>query len=392
MNIVMNKMIHILSLLCLGILMTACAGPYSPFGALNSWPTKFTAVLDVDKNPIEKKFSFYPQKQNLHRVSDLQVVIEDNQVIPENFVLEIYYNNKDITQDFLKTASIKRHRNELHIIFENLSLGTKIDHEIYFKYQTNPTTKPFIAKYEDPKCNFDYVEENKVENELLNRIFKLSSSKGINPYLIMGLIAQESSFNNKAVSSAKAIGLTQVTAIAEKHILENYPKWPTYPNLNKQSILEIKAMIATDEVNPGNEWRLNKDKSILGAIDFIRYIESFWEQNKHQKLLEHSFGSNEIPLEIILASYNSGPFRVKRAIQNRGIDWINSNQLNEARKYVRKIKSYCHAFKSNLNQEKKYFSHLRQYRIDNERYTFNQKSRSPANRGSITKLELISKN
>ncbi len=388
-------LIKLLIIFGMTTILVSCAGPYTPFGAVNSYNSKSTNFLDLEENPLEVKISLFPERQVLHRVEDFKILIEDVENIPDNYVFEVYYDRKNITKDFLKNSRVTIKKNQLHIIYEDLSLDTSKDHEIYIKYQNNPTRRPKIVKYKAPECNINYIQERELENELLSKIFYHSNNNGINPFLITGLIAQESSFNHKAVSSAKAIGLTKVTALAEKHIIEEFPSWPTYPNLNKQSKFRIEAMISNDEVNPGNEWRLNHDKSILGSIHFIKYIQKFWQKDRSLAVLDRNLynrkvDKNNIPLEIILASYNSGPFRVKRAIQRMGDNWLKSDQLNEARKYVRRIKSYCHAFKKNLPQEKNFFAQLKQYQIDKSKYSFG--SRLPATENPTKrKLKLISK-
>ena len=60
----------------------------------------------------------------------------------------------------------------------------------------------------------------------------------------------------------------------------------------------------------------------------------------------------EIPTtDILLASYNSGAYRVKKSIIKNKEEWLFDKSLNEARKYVMNIKSYCHSFKG-VNNEK----------------------------------------
>lgn len=391
------KINNLLLILLLSNLLASCAGPYSPFGALSEWPKDFRTVMEL-KNEPKRKVIFYPQSQILHRTTDLQILIEDNKLIPENYVLEIYYNGSNITNSFLNKAKIKRYKNQLHIIFENLSLGVKKQHEIYFKYQSHPGSKATIAKFDRPQCNINYIDQRLDTNDLLNKVFRVSSNLGVNPYLIMGLIAQESSFNYKAVSTARALGLTQVTPLAEKHILEKHPNWPSYPGLSDKNYLELKAILAMDEANPGNEWRLDIEKSITGSIEYIRYIQKFWKREKSKDLLGRSTGNPNVSLDIILASYNSGPWRVKRALEKLGSQWIDSNQLGEARKYVRKINSYCIAFQTNLHFEKNFFNRLAKYEMapENQKKDFYAKGlnneRTPASERFYKQIMILNTN
>ena len=188
----------------------------------------------------------------------------------------------------------------------------------------------------------------KIPKSVRNAVEAISSDEGVNPSLVAGLIAQESAFNPMAVSSAKAIGLTQVTELAGKHVLATYKDYPTYPNLNEYSVPMIKTLIVTGEVNSDNEWRLNPQTSIKGGIHYLKFVENYWlKKNNRLLMLEHYKNENEILDDLILASYNSGPFRVKTALSKKGTNWLQSDKLGEARKYVRKVKSYCYHFAAN---------------------------------------------
>ncbi len=59
----------------------------------------------------------------------------------------------------------------------------------------------------------DFIEETyKISNayKIVNKVFDISREKNLDPLLVLGIIATESSFNENAKSSAQAYGLMQV--------------------------------------------------------------------------------------------------------------------------------------------------------------------------------------
>lgn len=163
--------------------------------------------------------------------------------------------------------------------------------------------------------------------------------------MLASLVAQESSFNHKAVSVSRAIGLTQVTPIASKDISLQKKEWVTYPTSDKLSYLKLKYKVFRGDINSKNDWRLDRYKSLEGGAIFLKQLSNYWESKKSTRFLNKHFKS--IPkTDIILASYNSGANRVRRNIGKHKANWIWSKELNEARKYVMNIKSYCHQFKN----------------------------------------------
>jgi soluble lytic murein transglycosylase-like protein len=241
------------------------------------------------------------------------------------------------------------------ISFAGLKLLAQKNHDIVFRYKRNSYTQAITKNYQNPTCHMADLEPlgediilKRISKKVRNALEAISSDEGVNPSLVAGLIAQESAFNPLAVSSAKAIGLTQVTELAGKHVLATYKDYPSYPNLNEHSVAMIKTLIITGKINSENEWRLNPQTSIQGGIHYLKFVENYWLNKRNRLLmLEHYKNENEILDDLILASYNSGPFRVKKALTKRGTNWLQSENLGEARKYVRKVKSYCYHFAAN---------------------------------------------
>ena len=173
-------------------------------------------------------------------------------------------------------------------------------------------------------------------------IRSVSNYKEINPNFIAAIVAKESSFNPKAVSWAKAIGLTQVTPIAAKEIKRSKKiNWKVYPGTEKMSYFRLKTAVSTGIINKNNDWRLDKKKSIKGAIAYLEYLEKYWQ--KTQRNNDIQLDAN-LETDLILASYNSGAARVKNAYLKDNENWYNRKDLKEAKKYFRKIKSYCYSF------------------------------------------------
>lgn len=331
--------------------LISCAGPMSPFGAHNPFTAKnveyFThdqedALRDLSSQRVAK-IEFYPSHMNYHDKGNVQIKITSPVKLTEKSKFQIFYNNLNVTSDVVKKShvEISADRKEYLVTIPRIKLPAHKGHNVSVRF----IGKDFILEkeYPRPTCRLDKLNPIvdtypfNVKKSFISSLQNYGKQKELNPSLMAGLIAKESGFNTKAVSWAKAIGLTQITELAESHVLDQYKNWPEYPGLDDYSVATIKTLIKLGKVNENNEWRLNKRYSILGGISYIRYIESYWDRYP-----EHiaRFGLTDL----VLASYNSGPYRVRREIEKLGDSWLQSNQLNEARKYVKMVKSYCYHF------------------------------------------------
>lgn len=128
---------------------------------------------------------------------------------------------------------------------------------------------------------------------------RYARQKSLDPYVVAGLIRQESEFNPKAVSVAKAYGLTQVLP-------------STGRQLSRQSGMKMftPRMLFEPETNIR-----------LGTL-FMRQLLDSWRGK----------------WEEVLASYNAGPNRVKRWITwasfREPAEFIETIPINETRDYV----------------------------------------------------------
>jgi hypothetical protein len=391
------SLVRVIILLCLSSQLLSCAGPMGPFGTklktlsfhsneknraelwsfqAGNWRNpssknemKKAVVIDLAKSQDpEVSLDILPRTQRYHDAQIFQIILRDERVISHDYDLRVFYNERDVTPDFLKLATLtwSEDRKQLHLSFAHLRLPAQFYHDIIVTYERERHTTPklttlneapiYTKRLSPPSCslkmNQSIVNAGTFQRYwgLLRRIESISVENGINPSLLAALVAQESSFNPKAVSTAKAIGLTQVTELAEHHILDQDDKkdWPSFGVIRQMSYPLLKASIMSGRINSKNEWRLHTDKSLKGGISYIHYLQDYWSIPEHWSQLEQSFGpmtqNSETLAEIILASYNSGPFRIKRAIAQSGAHWLDSPELGEARNYVRRVQSYCDHF------------------------------------------------
>jgi soluble lytic murein transglycosylase len=124
-------------------------------------------------------------------------------------------------------------------------------------------------------------------------------SHSLDPYVVAGLIRQESEFNPKAVSVAKAYGLTQVLPSTGRYLSRKAGIKRFTPNMLFQPEVNLK----------------------LGTT-FLRQQLDTWNTRWEQTL----------------AAYNAGPTRVKRWIQwgtfREPAEFIETIPFNETRDYV----------------------------------------------------------
>jgi len=347
-----------LSLLC------GCAGPTTPLGAV--WVVKVPERAKAEHNWDRAKISFFPPRQVLHGPAPMMITIHDPDGIHADHELRVQYNGKDVTDSFLRQAQMSKSGDgkQLLIKVPLVRLPPTSQHDIRFLYGSEGVSATKAqATFQPPICNA--FARKKVfhtggfepPNDLLVMIDQIAIGSGFNPVLATALIAQESSFRNRTVSSSKAIGLTQVTSIAETEISELFSDWPRYPGINQLPVPIVKALVIAGKANAENEWRLDSERSIRGGLAYARMLAERWASEENYSKIRNTFiDSDRAYTELLLASYNSGYTRVLSALNRRGADWINDSELTEAKRYVNRIFSFCDhfsypAFKANLNRE-----------------------------------------
>ncbi|WP_372651389.1 lytic transglycosylase domain-containing protein [Halobacteriovorax sp.] len=335
-------------------IITSCAGPYHPFGSnysvskisndLFKKSKQHKAGQDLDS----KNIIFSPKYQVLHESRNFSIEIKRNETSSEEKIY-FFYNNVDITDQVEAISNVDRTSTKIIYTIANLTLPPVESHNFSVIYKSSPEAAPIGKTYPFPDCD---IQDNpllsaakiKARRSVKNALKKIAEETELNSALMAGLIEQESSFNPKAVSWAKAVGLTQITPVAEKQLLENkeyyaYPKWGRLP----ASVL--KTYIETGKINKDNDWKLDPIQSIKGGFDYLEYISNYWKKPQNIEAFPEQIKNNDEELtSIILASYNSGPSRVKRNLLKRGMYWLEARELKEARKYVYKVKSYCRQY------------------------------------------------
>jgi len=350
-------------LIYINLFLYSCAGPMTPFGAKNVFlknrkiePIKvelpqarnLAQLNEINNDKV--KITFSPKKQNWHDAKEVTIKIHDPSGVPISHKINVFYNDENINSTLANILDIRIDESSKNIILklDKIRLLTRDEHKIVVTYRRSLYEPLFQAYYESPDCPLYDIQQVvntapfKIKRTFLENVHDISSQSGYNPSLLTALIAQESGFSTKAVSWAKAIGLTQITSLAEQEIIDKHPDWPRYNNSKGLNFIEIKALIATGKMNKKNEWRLDKYKSVQGGIDYLNYLDKYWNTKKNLNSLAN-FDSID-RRDIILASYNSGPARVRRNLNKNGVMWLEQEELSEAKKYVKRIRSYCYHF------------------------------------------------
>jgi hypothetical protein len=338
----------------IGLLLCSCAGPTSPFGSPSLWSESLPKYIGVSTiNQV--KIKFYPKSQILHGQADFTVTIEDPQGIGPDARVRLFYNSLDVTSKFLSQARktyLDSEHTKLQYSVSNVRILPLRENKIYFGYMRNLDAKPVVAKYEPPHCSLFQTEklasthEFELPPNLKNMLQDFSANEKINPNYMAGLVAQESSFDSKAVSWDKAIGLTQITPLGEAEIFTSEMKWPRYPGINGMSPGTLKILVSRGRINSKNEWRLDPALSIKGGLAYIKYLNGYWSKPENRNKLNSIYSDPDREVSsVILASYNSGPARVSQAMQKYGDRWLSdSPELDEAKLYVKRVTSYCDYF------------------------------------------------
>jgi hypothetical protein len=341
------------NLFVFALTQTGCVGPTTPFGAIHSLTTISNTENDgqaiTSQNSLQIRF--LPKKQVLHGKSDLVVEIHDKETIPSLANIKVFFNSIDVTKTFLSHIEVKNRIKEqiLEITFKDVRLKTLDENKIKVAYQKGNTL--FASTFEAPSCDFfDIKPINNIQgfsppNEYILWLSEIAKNYKFNPNLLSGIVAQESAFNPQAVSWAKALGLTQMTQLAEEQIRVEEKKWPQSREISSLNYVQLKQKISNGEINQNTEWRLNPRKSLQGGAEYIQYLQKYWNLEENKQWLSKLSGDPDVVLsQVILASYNSGPARVKSAIITDPKNWMKKPEMIEAHKYVKKVFSYCYHF------------------------------------------------
>jgi hypothetical protein len=329
------------------MIFSACAGPASPFGAVEVWSGDGKSFVYKTSEMPAKEYSLFPKRQVLHRESDF--VLKFN-VEPENHdsQIKMTYNGKDVTNTFLKATVVEHEKQDIKYVFKKLNLKPDRKHKIDIYWATETDGVFSRIPYLPPVCflkdDFELLSTKPFRpgKAILNSINQTAEAQQLNPSLLAGLIAQESGFKTTQVSYAKAVGLTQITPVAEEEIKKLRPDWPSDSRIEDLDLFTIHQLIMNHEINRKLDWRLDPPLAIEGGALYLNYLINYWNNEENKALLADY--PNISLTSVVLASYNSGPLRVKNKIKADGNKWLENSELKEAFKYVNSVSSYCYHF------------------------------------------------
>lgn len=146
-------------------------------------------------------------------------------------------------------------------------------------------------------------------------VLRESSSQGIAPAWILGVMRRESAFDESAVSSAKALGLMQLMP-------------QTARGVAKKLGIKVRKRDAI----------LHPDTNIQLGSAYLREMYNRFSGNYVQAT----------------AAYNAGPHRIPKWLPDKEIhadQWVESIPFNETRKYVRAVMAYTTIYDHKLSQQ-----------------------------------------
>jgi hypothetical protein len=337
----------------IGSILCGCAGPTSPFGGLDFGSGDGGFFSDQSKEST-KIITVTPKRQVLHKPAPLQIEVTGTSTISSGTLaqpqIRVIYNNKDVTHAFLRYAGREKHSaGVVDYIYEKLHLRPDRRHQIDIYLQSQGRILSHI-EYLPPDCPLDTprsiasVAPFRPRHDYISTINASARSHHINPSLLAGLIAQESGFEPDLVSRAKAVGLTQVTPLADEEIKKLRPEWARDSRVENLDPSELGALIQERKIGGIQDWRLDPSLAIEGGALYLDYLHDYWSLPENKSLL---YANPKVTYsEVILASYNSGAARVKNKIQSHGQQWLDDDDLKEAFKYVNSVESYCYHFSS----------------------------------------------
>lgn len=364
-----------ISLIVAPLMFIGCAGPMTPFGAHESLtpiglldPGGAELTEEEGNTGIRSKTSpteiiahrpnihFAPGRQNLHDRTLLRISFYDPLTIPNSSQVKAVYNGVEVTSKLLKNGNWDFNSNQTQatLTIKDLRLPPDRDHKITISYQRNDKELTVVKTFLPPSCSLyqrDLVTEPVPFSEtegILATVEEASLRRGVNPSLMTGLIAQESSFNSSAISPARALGLTQITlraALEVRKLLPNETVWPIDRRVNSLPVPLIRTLVATNQITADDDWRLDREHSIRGGLIYLDYLVQYWQLPEMQQLISKNLKTDpQTFTRLILASYNSGPARIKQAIEKQGAHYLNDSKLKAAKKYVSRIESFCYHF------------------------------------------------
>lgn len=190
---------------------------------------------------------------------------------------------------------------------------------------------------------------------------------GINPALVAALIAKESGFDPRAVSSQAALGYAQLTFAADSDMriitradslsgwmCREVRGWPRDPRFHAAPATEasVRALVSSGELRPGTEYLLDPRTAARAAVLWLRLLEVTWTEREwpgmygdsaRLKLNAGAPLTEDQLLDLVLASYNHGYPEVWALVREYGAAW-KDHLPPEPREYVERIRAYTVLF------------------------------------------------
>lgn len=347
--------------------LVGCLGPTTPLGSVDrsaELPPEASLhaplAPEVDAEEESAHILFSPSYQQVHGPYTWRVVVVDPSAEgrPDASRLRVFYNGLEVTEAARFQFRVDYRRSgegdleTLLLEMPHLRLRPLDDHEIVVEY-TTARGASLSAPYPFPAVRDLGAQEAlattgpfSVAPTVLEAAYAASRHYRLNPVLLLALIAQESSFDPYALSKAKALGLTQITHLAERDIAPAFPDWPRYPGLDGLSRNSLRRLIPR-VVNGENEWRLDPVKNVWGGAHYLSHLRGRLQHERNRPAVALG-GEDEVRVlaEAALAAYNSGLNRTLRWLLWHREGWLDQDDAREAKRYVRKILSYYGAFRA----------------------------------------------
>lgn len=354
-------------------LQAGCIGPSTPLGAVDDAVTprsqdsaippagsREARAARVPPEPEIAEIRFSPPYQQVHGPYPWRIVVTDPSAhgVPEESRVRVFYGDQEVSESahlqFREAVEVPKGDPvpALVLTLSPLRLDALREHAIRVEY-TSAAGARVVAEYPFPEVRDLGIQEPihttrpfAVAPEVLEAIDEASRAHRVNPVVLAALVAQESSFDPLAVSRARAIGLTQITHLAERDISRRFSRWPRYPGIQKLSRRKLRRMIPK-AINRRNEWRLDPVKSIWGGAYYLGHLRNRLEAEANAAVVARGGADRDrVVTEAALAAYNSGLNRILYSIARHGEGWLDQRQTREAKRYVRKILSYYGAFRN----------------------------------------------
>ncbi|HEU4560708.1 MAG TPA: transglycosylase SLT domain-containing protein [Longimicrobium sp.] len=189
----------------------------------------------------------------------------------------------------------------------------------------------------------------------------------INPAFVAALLAKESGFDPRAVSPRAALGYAQLTFAADSDariitradslsgwMCREVRGWPRDPRFHAAPAdpAAVRALVASGELGPRNEYLLDARKSARAAVLWLRLLEVTWTEDgwpgmygdsARLKLNGGAPLTDSQLLDLVAASYNWGYPDIWTLVSRHGPAW-KEHLPPEPRDYVERIRAYTVLF------------------------------------------------